>query len=264
MFKSSNEYFDEIFNTDRLENRSDYFVFSEYEIIFYSNLIDYLFDFEDNTQDTFIESEIINIKDSINFINFFAYGEKSENLMINEYVLLSENRRKEMVNEFKNIFFKHRTKNEFRNVKEVIKTFEKILLFLNYKKLNQFNKDEIITLKKDLNKYQNKTPLELTSTPKHEKIFSNNGFVLFEYILKEYVKPTKGRQSDLIYYYWKMYENEPQYIHQRPTEFFIWFENNYDEVFGQLKTLSQVQTPQRNKDFSNALNWFKQQPQQVP
>jgi len=96
------------------------------------------------------------------------------------------------------------------------------------------------------------------------EMFSNNGFELFNHILKEYVKPTKGRQSDLIYYHRKMFDNQPQYIHQRPTEFFNWFENNYDEVIGQLKTLSQVQTPQRNKDFSNALDWFKQQPQQVP
>jgi len=105
----------------------------------------------------------------------------------------------------------------------------------------------------------------INTTPlKHENIFCNNGFELFNHILKEYVKPTKGRQSDLIFYHRKMYDNKPQYIHQRPTEFFNWFQNNYDEVFGQLKTLSQVETPQRNKDYSNALNWFKQQPQQVP
>lgn len=100
--------------------------------------------------------------------------------------------------------------------------------------------------------------------PKHENIFCNNGFELFNHILKEYVKPTKGRQSDLIFYHRKMYDYKPQYIHKRPTEFFKWFEDNYDEVFGQLKTLSQVETPQRNKDFSNALDWFKQQSQQVP
>ena len=56
-----------------------------------------------------------------------------------------------------------------------------------------------------------------------------------------------------------MYDNKPKYIHQRPTEFFYWFENNYDEVFGQLKTLSQVENSQRNKDYSNALEWFKLQ-----
>jgi hypothetical protein len=128
--------------------------------------------------------------------------------------------------------------------------------------LGMFTDNEVIQLISSLDK--DNQHLKLNS--KHPNIFYNNGFALFEHILNTYIKPinTKGRQSDLIYYYWKMYDNEPQYIHQRPTEFFNWFENNYDEVFGQLKTLSQVETPQRNKDFSNALDWFKQQPQQVP
>lgn len=116
-----------------------------------------------------------------------------------------------------------------------------------------FKRDLNIIIKNEINQSIN------ILNPKHENMFCNNGFVLFEHILNEYVKPTKGRQSDLIYYYWKMYENEPQYIHQRPTEFFNWFEKEYKEITGQLKTLLQVVTPQRNKDFSNALSWFKQQ-----
>jgi hypothetical protein len=110
-----------------------------------------------------------------------------------------------------------------------------------------------------LTMFANENKIKKTETPKHENIFSNNGFILFEHILKEYVKPKKGRQSDLIFYHRKMYDNKPQYIHQKPTEFFNWFEKNYTEVFGQLKTLSQVETIQRNKDFSNALDWFKLQ-----
>lgn len=92
-------------------------------------------------------------------------------------------------------------------------------------------------------------------------IFSNNGFVLFEYILANFVAPKgeKGRMSDLIYFYWKMYdENKPsQYIHRKPTDFFIWFDKKYEDTFGQLKTLPFVTTANREKFYSLALDWFK-------
>ena len=93
----------------------------------------------------------------------------------------------------------------------------------------------------------------------HSEIFSNNGFELFEHILIEHVKPkdTKGRKSDLIYYYWEMYNSNPQYIHQRPATFFKWFDNNHNETTGQLKTYDNVKTTQRKKDYSTALEWFK-------
>lgn len=100
-----------------------------------------------------------------------------------------------------------------------------------------------------------------TATSKHENIFCNNGFELFDHILKECIKPkgVKGRQSDLIFYYWKMYNNKPQFIHQRPTEFFTWFDKKYSETSGQLKTYDNVKTTPKEKDFSLALDWFKLQ-----
>jgi len=116
---------------------------------------------------------------------------------------------------------------------------------------------EIELLEKHLKfepKNSNPTPT-INKNPKHENIFCNNGFELFDHILKEYVKPNRGRKADLIYYHRKMFADN--YIHQRPIEFFKWFESNYDEVIEQTKTLSEVETPQRNKDYSNALDWFK-------
>ncbi|RTY81879.1 hypothetical protein EKL99_11110 [Flavobacterium sp. ZB4P23] len=91
------------------------------------------------------------------------------------------------------------------------------------------------------------------------KMFSNNGFELFEYLLNEHVKPkeTIRRKSDLIYYYWEMYNSKTQYIHQRPATFFKWFDEKYNETTGQLKTYNDVKTPQRIKDYSTALDWFK-------
>ena len=100
------------------------------------------------------------------------------------------------------------------------------------------------------------------STPEHVNIISNNGFELFEHILNEYVKPkgTKGRLSDIHFFYWSMFNNEPQLIHQRPEPFKSWFFKHYqNEDLGKVKTYLQVQNPNRKKHFSNALDWFKLQ-----
>jgi hypothetical protein len=128
---------------------------------------------------------------------------------------------------------------DYKKKEQLTLSFTKIIEFLKIKKQNLTS------------------TVKTKTTQKHENIFCNNGFELFEHILKEYVKPNRGRQADLIYYHRKMFADN--YIHQRPTEFFKWFESNYDEVIEQTKTLSEVETPQRNKDYSNALEWFKLQ-----
>lgn len=108
-----------------------------------------------------------------------------------------------------------------------------------------------------------KTKLETdlkTEAPRHEHIFCNNGFELFEDILSEYVKPTgkKGRLSDIHYYYWKMYEDD--FIHQRPERFKTWFFETYEkEDLGKIKTLKEVENLDRNIHYETALGWFKQQ-----
>lgn len=99
-----------------------------------------------------------------------------------------------------------------------------------------------------------------TDAPRHEHIFCNNGFELFEDILSEYVKPIgkKGRLSDIHYYYWKMYEDD--FIHQRPERFKTWFFETYEkEDLGKIKTLKEVENLDRNIHYETALGWFKQQ-----
>ncbi|TRX06383.1 hypothetical protein [Flavobacterium gawalongense] len=96
--------------------------------------------------------------------------------------------------------------------------------------------------------------------PKHEPIFSNNGFELFEDILSEYVKPIgkKGRLSEIHYYYRKMYEDD--FIHQRPERFKTWFFETYKkEDLGKIKTLKEVENLDRKIHYATALEWFKQQ-----
>lgn len=129
-----------------------------------------------------------------------------------------------------------------RKIKQTRLIFPKIISFLETKK--------------------NKLESELkTEDNKHENIFSNNGFKLFDYILDTFIKPkgVTGRQSDLICYHRKMYDNNPQYIHKKPTDFFNWFDKEYSETSGQLVTFDRVKTDQREKDYSSALEWFKHQ-----
>lgn len=245
----------EMFCIRQLENyinnlislKENIYTFSEDFIKSYDkNLKLHFEEFKTSDELNYIEYEFKRYKTGIESINYIETDLKIKRTL--------NNKENELFGIFtqKNLFYTFQRQNNYRinienfkykakeNLEFVFIAFNEILSFLEQKKSNI------------------KNPIK---TPKHENIFCNNGFELFEYILKEYIKPinTKGRQSDLIFYYWKMYKNETQYIHQKPTEFFIWFENNYIEIFGQLKTLSQVETPQRNKDFSNALDWFKTQ-----
>ncbi|MES2410602.1 MAG: hypothetical protein V4535_04070 [Bacteroidota bacterium] len=94
----------------------------------------------------------------------------------------------------------------------------------------------------------------------HSEIFSNNGYVLFDYILNKYVRPKdkRGRFSDIADYYWKMHHSKPQYIHQRPETFKRWFfDNNDNEDIGKLKTPIELKNPNRDKYYSDSLDWFK-------
>ena len=93
----------------------------------------------------------------------------------------------------------------------------------------------------------------------HDNIFSSNGFKLFKYILENYIaeKGMRGRYADISFYYWKMYEDEPQYIHQRPEPFRLWFCKEYDEDFEKIRVLNNVKNSNREKHYSSALEWFK-------
>jgi len=114
------------------------------------------------------------------------------------------------------------------------------------------------------NKYYNthletKTIITETKTPRHENIFCNNGFVLFEHILNEYVKTNRGRLTDIHFFYWSMFNNSPQLIHQRPERFKEWFFENYNEDLGKIKKYDDIENPDKQKHYSNALDWFKLQ-----
>lgn len=134
---------------------------------------------------------------------------------------------------------------------------------------------EFSSFKIFLDTFENKTKptviaLEITKTNTseikkednlHNNIFSNNGFELFSYILENYIAKGRGRFADVSYYYWRMYEDTPQFIHQRPEPFKNWFCQTYQENFEKIKTLNEVtdQKGNRNKHYSTSLDWFNNQ-----
>jgi hypothetical protein len=105
----------------------------------------------------------------------------------------------------------------------------------------------------------NKKDTQINKKPKHENIFCNNGFELFEYILTNHIAEDRGRINDISFYYWKMFNDN--YIIQRPFVFVEWFMNFYDKENFQIKTLVNARSVNRLKHYSNSLDWFKLQNQ---
>jgi hypothetical protein len=205
----------------------------------YPNLLEYYLKLnEDNDEINFVTSEIRLISE---YITPFVNGQKTEleqqgfedinSLMIENY-LVSYN---------KIISFLENRKSELEKESNTI--FSKTSLTENLDLSNTSTIENNITI---------------INEPSGE-MFSNNGFVLFEYILNEYIKPKniKGRYEDLSYYYRRLFEDK--FIHQRPESFRLWFNEKYEEEFTKIKTKPQTTSSQRKKNYSSALDWFKPQ-----
>ena len=178
---------------------------------------------------TFELDDIENIEDLIAYLDDLNdIDEKIEAVLKIKYKLIESNELKDESNEF----FIYQCNLELEKLKE----------------LKSIYANKNVSIEKS------------NTTEKHENIFSNNGFILFEHILNQYVKPkpNRGRLSDIHFFYWSLYENKPQLIHQRPQRFKEWFFDNYDnEDLGKIKTFQQVANADRLKHYSNALEWFK-------
>lgn len=163
--------------------------------------------------------------------------------------------------------FERYLKNEIDNAQKAMDR-----TYLNELKLNDpiyrkkrieiyiLNKERIKALRKLSAK---KTINEIVDSKKnlHNHIFSNNGFELFSYLLDNYIAKDRGRYADISYYYWRMYQDTPRLIHQRPEPFKSWFCQTYQENFEKIKTLNEVtdQKGIRNKNYSTSLEWFNNQ-----
>lgn len=129
-------------------------------------------------------------------------------------------------------------------------------IYINYKTKNLQKLSCLINEKIEEKTKPNKDP-------KHKHIFANDGFKLFDYIMKKYVDGKDGRYELISFFYWKMYNDDNHYIHQRPERFKYWFlnESDYKEKIGKLKSetqLSQKKDTERNASYSEALDWFRE------
>jgi hypothetical protein len=102
------------------------------------------------------------------------------------------------------------------------------------------------------------TPSPAAVSQKFENIFSNNGFVLFQHIMEKYVRPGQGAKADIAYFYWRLYNHEMKFIHQRPEVFKKWFEKEFPDGFylGKFRTLDNLKNADRAKKFSAAIEWL--------
>jgi len=94
--------------------------------------------------------------------------------------------------------------------------------------------------------------------PPHSDIFTNNGFKLFDYLIKNSITENRGRKDDIAYFYRRMFDDK--FLIARPVPFIAWFLLNYNEELGdKLKALYQVDNTIRKKEYSRALEWLKAQ-----
>jgi hypothetical protein len=132
MFKNRKDFFEEIFNTDRIKKRGDYFTFDEYELGFYLRLHDYLIEYEDHLEIGFIKEEIKNFKTLSSILKSIQNG-----VSINENIDPFCNEK--IISTIDEIFLKNKTGSADRGLEKTLATVNKILLFLQHKtnELNQ-------------------------------------------------------------------------------------------------------------------------------
>lgn len=107
-------------------------------------------------------------------------------------------------------------------------------------------------LNNELSKIEDKS-----NTNKHENIFCNNGFELFEYLLEYYISKRRGKYEDISYFYRRLFKDN--YIHQKPTPFKEWYNELFNEDIEKIKTTKQSENENRIKHYQLSLDWFKQQ-----
>jgi hypothetical protein len=156
--------------------------------------------------------------------------------------------------------FLEKFKKLHKNINKNISEKELNIELFNYDKYLKAKRDKIYF---DLVNELNTELIQIKTNPitkqKHENIFCNNGFELFEYILTNHIAEDRGRINDISFYYWKMFNDN--YIIQRPFVFVEWFMNFYDKENFQIKTLDNARNVNRLKHYSNSLDWFKLQNQ---
>lgn len=234
----------------------EYKSFKEYENKYPELLTAFLSSYEDNNEQDFLKIELKKMKEEYLYNTVFSWNKKTIFESFHDIPTPEEN-------------------DEIKARSNAATSINRIVEFLE-NKINNFNpaSHKVSDIKNtELNKrllldseeasyIDDSINKNETVIKKHEDIFSNNGFILFEHILKEYVKKGRGRLSDIGFFYWAMFRDEKKYIHQRPEAFKEWYFRTYNkEDLGKIKTYDQLKNIDRIKGYSSALEWLKSQKQ---
>lgn len=228
--------------------------------------LDYLKNESDKIIDYIIEnSNNYNKKDLITELNIL-HEQLNTTIKVNMTIFNADIERYKNTDLFDNYIEFHKTFTLYSPYDSLIDTVDN-LLRIHY--VEYCIKDCIeYYLKPQLKEVISKINSENLNTNKHENIFCNNGFELFEYLLENFVKPKnqRGHHKDVLFCYHKLYnENKaPNYIHQRTQTFLDWYNPLYKDNISQTKTYKEVKNSTREKNYTIVLNQFKQQKKLVP
>lgn len=94
---------------------------------------------------------------------------------------------------------------------------------------------------------------------KHEDVFVNGGFRIWDYLMNNSVRDSRGWKTDVAHYYWMLCISTPRYIHQRPEEFKRWFERVYPSRtdVGKFRTIAVLKNIHRENQLRNAIEMYK-------
>lgn len=87
--------------------------------------------------------------------------------------------------------------------------------------------------------------------------FTNYGKELFEYLMDDDIRSGRGKQADIAYYYWRMFNDK--FVRGIQKDFKIWVEERYSlkEPLGKFRTLVNLQDEIRNKKYQAAVEWLR-------
>ncbi|WP_066223369.1 hypothetical protein [Formosa haliotis] len=98
--------------------------------------------------------------------------------------------------------------------------------------------------------------------PKHDDIFANNGYVLWEHLFENNIKyylekpNQRGFQTVVSYYYQRLCFSDPKYIISTQPEFINFLIRKYGVEVSQIKSLDKSDSIERENNLSKALEWF--------
>ncbi|CAM3288544.1 hypothetical protein FLLO111716_01170 [Flavobacterium longum] len=135
-----------------------------------------------------------------------------------------------------------------------LKNLISVLSQLDYKSDNAVFGDDIAYLTTQLDTIVSERPV---LPERFYKTFTPTGYRLFLHIMENYVQAeNEGLAADVAYYYQKMKVDD--YMHGKQVDFSDWFFEHYNVSVTKFRPLDELETPDRRRNYYDALEWLKQ------